>query len=123
MGSGGGFVLLGQLQCGFDCEVVTVLTDCGSLGLAIAGKSRGMRLTSAHASLLRNSLSVMLVTYTICRECLSSPLSVFPDSLSMVAPSISMLCLSAACIFKLTGMRSSVVILSFLTTLRPARHL
>ncbi len=81
----------GNCSEAFDCEVVTVLTDCGSSGLAIAGKSRGMRLTSAHASLLRNSLSVLLVTYTICRECLSTPLSVFPDSLSMVAHSISML--------------------------------
>ncbi len=57
--------------------------------LSMAGNLLEIIPRSVHASLLRNSLSVLLVTYTICLVEVFSPLSLVPDSLSMVAPRMS----------------------------------
>ena len=99
------------------------LADLVSSASPIVGNVFGMIPRSMHASLLRNSLSVLSVTYTICLVDCSSPLLFFPDNLSIVAPRMRMLLVFAACISMSTGMRSLTERPSFLTTLRSAKQL
>ena len=64
-GSGGGFVPLGHWHSCCDREVSVVpmgLADSVSSASRIVGNVSGMIPKSTHASLLRNSLSVLSVT-------------------------------------------------------------
>ena len=78
---------------------------------------------SVQASLLRNNLSTLSVMYTICLVVTPPSVLSFPDSRRMVAPRMLMAWLSAACIFRRTGIRSLAVNPSVWMTLSPARQL
>ena len=85
-----------------------------SLAPPIVGNVPGIIPRLVHASLLRNSLSVQSVTYTICLVECSLPSLSFPDSPSTAAPRMRMLASFTACISKSTGMRLVVESRNFL---------
>ena len=103
--------------------LLAALIKMVSLAPPIVGNVSGIIPRSVHASLLRNSLSVQSVTYTICLVECSLPSLSFPDSLSIAAPRMRMLASFATCILKSTGMRLVVKSPNFLTILRLARQL
>ena len=63
--------------------------------------------SAVHVSLLKNSLSASLVTYTICRDSRGWPNLECPENRKMTAPRILMPWLFAACICMVTGIRLS----------------
>ena len=83
------------------------------------GKLSDIMPMSIHASLIRNSLSVLVLTYVTWCVSRYFPDWSFPDSLRMTVPRMLISHLSAACIFMLIEMRSLQEISSFFFSLSP----
>lgn len=107
VGSGGGSWRVGYWQfCVSLSESAAIIF---SLHVPTEGKESGMIPSATQASLLRNSLLELSVTYVICLVSTGSPWLSSPDMRRIVAPRIVIPPLYAACIFIVTGMRSDFV--------------